>query len=70
MQSLQLKMEHQSATSLQPNQKDGITQIIRVSGVAPGAGANLRMRWKVSYRVGDVFKLEEETGDASSLPVS
>ena len=62
-------MEHQSNTSLQPNQQDGITQIIRVSGVAAGAGGNFRIRWRVAYRIGNNAQPQEETGDATSLPV-
>jgi len=62
-------MEQQSATSLQPGQRDGITQIVRIAGVAQGAGSKLRVRWKVSYRIGDSGQLQEETGDATSLPV-
>lgn len=63
-------MEHQSGTGLQPRQIDGIDQVIRIAGVAPGAGGNVRMRWKVSYRVGDNPQLKEETGDQTGLPVS
>jgi len=63
-------MEHQTGTALLPRQKDGITQVIRVFGVAPGAGSSVRMRWKVSYRIGDGAPLQEEMGDLTSLPVS
>ncbi|EGX51209.1 hypothetical protein AOL_s00054g585 [Orbilia oligospora ATCC 24927] len=68
--SLQLKMEHQSGTTLQPHEVDGINQMIRIAGVAPGAGSNVKMRWKVSYRVGDNSQLREEMGEVTGLPVS
>ncbi|EPS44586.1 hypothetical protein H072_1380 [Dactylellina haptotyla CBS 200.50] len=68
--SLQLKMEHQSGTTLQPQQVDGIDQTVRITGVAPGAGGNVKMRWKVSYRIGDNFELKEENGEITGLPVS
>ncbi|KAK6349896.1 hypothetical protein TWF696_006156 [Orbilia brochopaga] len=68
--SLQLKMEHQSGTTLQPQQANGIEQNIRIVGVAPGAGGNVKMRWKVSYRVGDNVQLKEEIGEVTGLPVS
>ncbi|KAF3903297.1 hypothetical protein AA313_de0201888 [Arthrobotrys entomopaga] len=68
--SLQLKMEHQSGTALQANQIDGIDQMIRITGVAPGAGSSVKMRWKVSYRIGDNAELKEETGQLTGLPVS
>ncbi|KAK6516596.1 hypothetical protein TWF506_006497 [Arthrobotrys conoides] len=68
--SLQLKMEHQSGTTLQPHEADGISQMIRIAGVAPGAGGNVKMRWKVSYRVGDNPQLREEMGEVTGLPVS
>ncbi|KAF3907183.1 hypothetical protein ABW21_db0208550 [Orbilia brochopaga] len=68
--SLQLKMEHQSGTTLQPQQANGIEQTIRIAGVAPGAGSNVKMRWKVSYRVGDNLQLKEEIGEVTGLPLS
>lgn len=69
MQTLALKMEPQSGRYLQARQKDGVTQIIRVAGVPRGGGAGVKMRWKVSYRVGS-GPLNEEQGVIESLPVS
>lgn len=69
MQTLALKMEPQSGRYLQARQKDGVTQIIRVTGVPRGGGASVKMRWKVSYRVGS-GPLNEEQGVIESLPVS
>ena len=63
-------MDQQSSTSLQPNQQDGITQKIRISGVQPGAGDKLRLRWKVTYRVGENGSLEEHNDIISNVPVS
>lgn len=69
MQTLALKMEPQSGRYLQARQKDGVTQIIRVTGVPRGGGGSVKMRWKVSYRVGS-GPLNEEQGVIESLPVS
>lgn len=63
-------MDQQSSTSLQPNQQDGIIQKIRISGVQPGAGDKLRLRWKVSYRVGESKTVEEHNDTINNVPVS
>ncbi|EWC45553.1 hypothetical protein DRE_05411 [Drechslerella stenobrocha 248] len=68
--SLRLKMEHQSGTTLQPQEVDGIEQNIQIAGVAPGAGGQVKIRWKMSYRVGNSAQLNEETGEITNLPVS
>ncbi|KAI9710579.1 MAG: hypothetical protein M1820_002715 [Bogoriella megaspora] len=64
----QLKLEPQSGRSLAPNQQRGITQTIRLLGVAPGQGGSIKMRWKASYDVGAEHR--DEMGDISSLGVS
>ncbi|KAL7275614.1 ARF-binding protein [Rhizina undulata] len=63
-----LKMEPQTGRYLPPNQKDGITQIIRVSGVLNRGGAGVKMRWKASFKVGG-GALVEEQGVIEGLPI-
>jgi ADP-ribosylation factor-binding protein GGA len=64
-----MRMEPQTGRSLQPHQKDGITQLVRVSGAPRGGGAAVKMRWKASYRVG-TGPLNEEQGVIEGLPVA
>jgi hypothetical protein len=59
-------MNPQSSRSLNANAKDGIVQISNV--VAPIGTSHLKIRWKVSYRVGG--ELIEESGENSSINVS
>jgi ADP-ribosylation factor-binding protein GGA len=66
--TLALKMEPQTGRNLQPRQADGITQIIRVSGVAQGGGVGVKMRWKASYKIGNE-PLTEEQGVIEGLPI-
>lgn len=61
-------MEPQSGRFLQPHQKDGIVQLIRVAGAPVGGGKMVKMRWKASYRVG-TGPLNEEQGVIEGLPV-
>jgi ADP-ribosylation factor-binding protein GGA len=68
-QAYSLKMEPQSGRFLQPHQKDGIHQIMRVAGAPPGGGRAVKMRWKASYRVG-TGPLNEEQGVIEGLPVA
>ncbi|CAZ83715.1 unnamed protein product [Tuber melanosporum] len=67
--ALALRMEPQSSRHLEARQRAGVAQIIRVSGVPRGGGGNVKMRWKVSYRVG-MGPLNEEQGVIEGLPVS
>ncbi|KAL1602747.1 ARF-binding protein [Paraconiothyrium brasiliense] len=64
----QLQLEHQSGVTLAPNQRNGITQNIRLNGVQRGSGNNIKMRWKVTYSVGGQSK--NEMGEIPSLSVS
>ncbi|KAF2155137.1 VHS-domain-containing protein [Myriangium duriaei CBS 260.36] len=63
-----LKLDPQSSRTLAPKQKDGITQTIRLHGVARGSGKGVKMRWKASYALGGERK--EEAGEIASLGVS
>ncbi|KAH0609514.1 uncharacterized protein H6S33_013000 [Morchella sextelata] len=67
--TLTLKMQPQSGRFLQARQKDGVSQIIRVEGVARGAGGGVKMRWKASYRIGS-GPINEEQGVIEGLPVA
>lgn len=51
-QAYSLKLEPQSSRSLAPNQRDGITQIIRLQNCSRGAGATVKLRWRASLNVG------------------
>ncbi|OAF99652.1 VHS-domain-containing protein [Paraphaeosphaeria sporulosa] len=64
----QLQLEHQSGVNLAPNQRNGITQNIRLTGVQRGSGNSIKMRWKVTYSVGGQSK--NEMGEIASLGVS
>jgi ADP-ribosylation factor-binding protein GGA len=62
-------MQPQTGRMLQPNQKDGIRQVIQVSGAPVGTGGQVKMRWKASYRVG-TGPVNEEQGVIEGLPVA
>lgn len=52
-------MDPQSGRRLQPNEQQGIRQVIHLNGVQYGQGQNVKMRWKLSYKVGAEQKNEE-----------
>lgn len=58
-QGYTLKMEPQSGRRLQPNEQHGIRQTIHLNGVKYGDGTNVKMRWKLSYRLGAEMKNED-----------
>ena len=62
-------MEPQTGRFLQSQQKEGITQVIRVAGAPAGAAGAVKMRWRASYRVG-LGPLHEEQGVIEGLPVA
>ncbi|KAI5817502.1 VHS domain-containing protein [Pyronema omphalodes] len=64
-----LNMQPQTGRMLQPNQKDGIRQVIQVAGAPVGTGGQVKMRWKASYRVGN-GPINEEQGVIEGLPVA
>jgi ADP-ribosylation factor-binding protein GGA len=61
-------MEPQSGRTLQPLQSKGITQVIHLNGVEYGKGTSVKMRWKVSYKVGATLK--QEQGEIAELGVA
>jgi ADP-ribosylation factor-binding protein GGA len=67
-QGLSLNLQAQSGRSLQAQQKDGITQIIRVNGVERGKGNTVKMRWKASYKLGT--EMRQEQGQVENLGVA
>lgn len=62
-----MQLEPQSGRNLQPQQRSGITQVIRVNGVPVGKGTSLKLRWKASYTLGGAQR--QEQGELSSLGV-
>ncbi|KAF1351895.1 VHS domain-containing protein [Delphinella strobiligena] len=64
-----LKLEPQSSRNLGPNQKDGITQSIKVQGVNRGTGQSVKMRWRASYSVAGQQQ-QDEQGMVESLGVN
>lgn len=47
-----LRLNPQSGRTLVPHQRSGITQLMHLSPVAPGSGNQVKVRWKLSYRIG------------------
>ena len=61
-------MEPQSGRQLQPSQRAGITQTIKIHGVEPGKGHSVKVRWKASYWAGGGRR--EEQGEVPSLGIA
>lgn len=61
-------MERQTGTSLLPIQRDGISQVIFLNGVAYGQGNNVKMRWRLSYKLGGESK--QEQGEIPTLGIA
>ncbi|KAL8729594.1 MAG: hypothetical protein Q9181_004953 [Wetmoreana brouardii] len=62
-----LQLTPQSGRTLQPHQRNGITQPIEVNGVPKGSGNNVKMRWKASYKLGGELKMDQ--GEVPSLGI-
>jgi len=67
-QGFSLKMEPQTGRTLEPLQEQGISQVIFLNGVEYGNGAAVKMRWKVSYKVGGEPNFEQ--GEIQALGVA
>ncbi|KAI9847270.1 MAG: hypothetical protein M1837_002856 [Sclerophora amabilis] len=65
---LSLRLQPQSSRTLAPMQRDGITQYMYLNGVENGKGNTVKMRWKMSYKVGG--EPREEQGEIPSLGVA
>lgn len=63
-----LKMERQTGTALAPLQRGGISQTIFLNGVSYGQGSNVKLRWRLSYKLGG--DLKQEQGEVSALGVA
>ncbi|KAI4114094.1 MAG: hypothetical protein LQ345_005070 [Seirophora villosa] len=62
-----LHLTPQSGRTLQPQQKNGITQPIEINGVPRGTGNGVKMRWKASYKLGGEMRMEQ--GEVPSLGI-
>ncbi|KAL8700556.1 MAG: hypothetical protein Q9201_005386 [Fulgogasparrea decipioides] len=62
-----LQLTPQSGRTLQPHQRNGITQPIEVNGVPKGSGNSVKMRWKASYKLGGELKMDQ--GEVPSLGI-
>lgn len=63
-----LQLRPQTGRDLSPGQKNGIQQIILLSGVPSGKASSVKMRFKVSYQLnGQPY---EEQGTVPSLGIA
>jgi ADP-ribosylation factor-binding protein GGA len=63
-----LQLRPQTGRELSPGQKNGVQQEILLSGVPPGKGDSVKMRFKVSYQLDG--KALEEQGTVPSLGIA
>lgn len=63
-----MQLRPQSGRDIAPLQANGVQQEMLVSGVEAGKGNSIKMRFKVSYRVGNEQK--EEQGMVPSLGIA
>ncbi|EZF29467.1 hypothetical protein H109_00593 [Trichophyton interdigitale MR816] len=63
-----LQLRPQSGRDIAPYQKIGVQQQLQMDGVQPGKGNTVRLRYKVSYKVGQ--ELNESDGLVPSLGIS
>ncbi|OAF54570.1 hypothetical protein VC83_09210 [Pseudogymnoascus destructans] len=68
LQGISLKWETLTGTTLQPLQKDGISQVVHLNGVALGQGNNVRLRWQLLYKLGGDSR--QEQGEIPTLGVA
>lgn len=61
-------MRPQSGRDVGPNQTNGVQQEMLVDGVETGKGNSIKMRFKVSYRMGSERK--EEQGMVPALGIA
>lgn len=61
-------MRPQSGRDVGPNQTNGVQQEMLVDGVETGKGNSIKMRFKVSYRMGNERK--EEQGMVPALGIA
>ncbi|KAL1971494.1 hypothetical protein VTN31DRAFT_2115 [Thermomyces dupontii] len=63
-----LQLRPQSGRDIPPLQQNGIRQDMAIDGVPPGKGNSIKIRFKVSYRIGGVLK--EDQGMVPPLGIS
>ncbi|KAL9105002.1 MAG: hypothetical protein Q9163_000099 [Psora crenata] len=63
-----LNLAPQSGRTLQPKQRDGITQSILVQGVTRGQADSVKMRWKSSYKLAGDIRQEQGEGSYKAIP--
>ncbi|KMQ44021.1 Coatomer/clathrin adaptor appendage, Ig-like subdomain [Trichophyton rubrum] len=68
LQSYSLQLRPQSGRDIAPYQKIGVQQQLQMDGVQPGKGNTVRLRYKVSFKVGQ--ELNESDGLVPSLGIS
>ena len=61
-------MQPQTGRRLQPREQGGVKQIIYLNGVEQGKGDSVKLRWKASYKVGEMPVNEQ--GEIASLGVA
>jgi hypothetical protein len=69
LQAYTLHLDPQSSRALAPNQKDGITQVVRLQGCARGAGTTVKMRWRASMTLGATNAHKEAMGSIEGLGI-
>jgi hypothetical protein len=62
-----LQLFPQSGRHIDPYQKNGVRQELELYGIPHGKGSSVRLRYKVSYRLGQ--ELKEEQGLVPPLGV-
>lgn len=68
LKAYSLQLRPQSGRDIAPYQKIGVQQQLQMDGVQPGKGNTVRLRYKVSYKVGQ--ELNESDGLVPSLGIS
>ncbi|KAE8448012.1 hypothetical protein EG329_009935 [Mollisiaceae sp. DMI_Dod_QoI] len=63
-----LKLQPQTGRRLQPHEQAGVKQVIHLHGAEEGKAGTVKLRWKVSYKVG--VQPMNEQGEISSLGIS
>lgn len=58
-QAYTLQLRPQSGRDISPLQQQGVKQEMLLDNVDPGKGSAIKMRYKVSYRVGGQSKEEQ-----------
>lgn len=68
IQAYSLQLRPQSGRQITPQQQHGVRQEIQLDGIDLGKGNSVRLRYKVSYKVGDQAK--DESGLVPSLGIA